>query len=168
MQGTKIVVWVLAVALAATALMFGVASLMRASDGEVRVSSRRSANPAASVLSGISIDSDIVRRRYVRLCNRNQWDNVGDMLDFSQQLMAYLTINKDMVTPVTRAMLGQQVSMAGVSLGKSWPELRVDWGNDDLRDLHPPTRKELAETTRYCIRNLTDAARRWNAVVNVW
>ena len=160
MSSTKVLVWVLSASLGATALMFGVASLIRAGDSGTSLGVSMS-GIEDDPLGDVRVENDVVRRRYVRLCQRNQWDNVSDMLAFGQKAMAYLTLNEDKVTPVTRAMLGEQLAIAGVILGKLWSEIRATWRNDDLRDLHPPTRRELAATTEWCVRDLTSMAERW-------
>lgn len=150
MQSMKVVVWVLAASLGATVLMFGASSLIRA----------RGAGSGADAGIEQSID-DVVQRRYVRLCKRNQWSGIIDLAEFTVTTVRYLRQNAHEATPMARAFLMEQLGIAGVLGGDSWSEIRTEWRKALFRDLHTPTRKQLAETTEWCVRNLTSEGRRW-------
>lgn len=153
MQGTKVVVWVLAVSLAATALMFGASSLMQA----------RGSGSGSDVAGDGAGADDTVQRRYVRLCDRNQWAGKIDLAESVVATVRYMELQDDGARALTRAFLMEQLGIQRVLEGDSWSEIRAGWRGVLFHDLHLPTRRELAETTERCVRNLSSEARRWIA-----
>jgi len=161
MQGTKVVIWVLVGSLAATALMFGAASLIRARGNSVSsvIVERSTASRAAKVTN---------ESEYVRLCRRGQWKDYTnvwvDALVNSQGLDREL----DEVTSLSEmrrlnrkiATYREQVNIAMVLDGKSWPEIfDAEWPEGWVS----PTRREMAETVEWCVRELTPEGERWIA-----
>ena len=87
MQGTKVVIWVVAVALAATALMFGAASLIRAG----------SSRPDVAVVE--SVTDGQARTEYVRVCERHEWENVRRLYRAANMTSGLMSDGQN-VTPI--------------------------------------------------------------------
>jgi len=153
MQGTKVVVWVLAVSLGATALMFGASSLIRAGAGASDVTVD---DVASGSLSESELEAEIVRRKYTRLCKYKQWDDVHEVLDYMQQTVEALLRNRDLQGPAATAFIAEGTAIGEVMIGRPWSEMKA-WPDG----IHRPTRRELAETTEWCVRNLTPEAEQW-------
>ena len=157
MQGTKVVIWVLAGSMAATALMFGAASLIRAGVGDLDVTV---GDVSSGSLSESDLEAEIVSRKYTRLCEYKQWADVHEMLDYVQETVEVLLRNRDLQGPAATAFVAEGTAIAEVMVGRPWSE-RKPWP----AGIHPPTRKELAETTEWCVRELTPEAEQWIAEV---
>ncbi|MDE2981426.1 MAG: hypothetical protein OXU74_09545 [Gemmatimonadota bacterium] len=166
MQGTKVVVWVLAVALAATALMFGASSLIRASGDGV--------DPGVVVerveTQQVTEDSST---EYERRCRRNQWEGITALrlhmeLWDSQSAVPDATYGDANATELMRERenvrdrvltMTEELAVYRVLIGDPWRDILSVWPAFDT----PPTRRELAETTEWCVRELTPQAERWIA-----
>ena len=156
MQGTKVVIWLVAVSLGATALMFGIASLIRAG-GE--------SSSDTVVVNEVQEDrtTQIRRTTYVRVCKLNEWDDLDHLLRYAR-MTGGLMENSGNVTPTTLAYLSEQLAIAKVLAGESWRDMYpLQWPDGSV----PPTRRELAETTKWCIKTLTPKAQAWLLLAGV-
>lgn len=145
----KIAIWTVSVSISAAVLMFGVASLIRANtDDEITVQS------AATVRAPME---------YVRLCKYNQWENARDLYQ-SANINSGIMSEGRHVSANTLAYLSEQIAILGVLTGKSWPDMYpLNWPDERKA----PTRRQLAETTKWCVDKLTTAGHAWLLLAGV-
>ena len=64
--------------------------------------------------------------KYMRSCKQNQWETVGDVWRYAERTLSHLQQRNqnDATARVGRAMLGEQLAILDVLLGKPWDEIR--------------------------------------------
>ena len=167
MQGTRIAVWVLVVSLGATALMFGASSLIRAGGGD-------GSNVVVEDVGAQQVTD--TGTEYRRQCRRSQWDDLADLRfemwmgnararQTDRRETTYrganaATLRRELDNANARILtLSEELAVFRVLSGVTWRDIVRDWPDRWT----PPTRRELAETTEWCVGELTSEAERWIA-----
>lgn len=97
-------------------------------------------------------------RNWSKRGNYQEYYDVHELLDCMERTVAVLLRNRDLQGPAATAFIAEGTAVAEVMAGRSWSE-RQPWPDG----LHPPTRRELAETVEWCVRDLTPEAEQWIA-----